>query len=133
MEKIRYSWFNEEHTVLLCSYNSTDWTWDDFHEAFKTQAEMIDSVDSPEVHVIVDTTSSNWLPKGGSLLSGVHKLTNLKHPRQGHTIIVGAHGIIAAVAKIVTKMMGENRQEVHLINSMDEAEQLVSKLLQSQV
>ncbi len=130
MDTITYSWFNEEKTVLLCTYPESQWTWDDFHEAFQVQNEMINSVDHPKVHVIVDTTHSHWLPKGGSILSGVGKLTKLKHPRQGHTVVVGAKGILAAFAKMATKAMGENQQEMHLVRTIQEAEKLLSPFLE---
>jgi hypothetical protein len=126
MDKIVYSWFNEEKTIILCEYLALDWDWNDFHDAFQRQKAMIDSVTYPKVHVIVDTTRSNWLPKGGSLLSGMRKLTDLKHPRQGHTIIVGAKGLLAAVANTITKLMGKHRQEIHLVDTLEEARQLVA-------
>ena len=127
MDVITYSWFNAEKTVLLCTYGKTEWTWNDFYEAFQIQNEMIDSVSHPKVHIIVDTRASNWLPKGGSLLAGSRKLTSQKHPRQGHTIIVGAKGIIAAVSRVVTNLVGVYQQDVHLVDTMEEAEKLVSE------
>lgn len=130
MDTITYTWFNPEKTVILCTYPDAQWTWNDFHQAFHVQKEMIESVDHPRVHVIVDTTNSHWMPKGGSILSGVGKLTDLKHPRQGHTIVVGAKGVLAAFAKIATKVMGENRQEMHLVSTMQDAEALLAKLME---
>jgi hypothetical protein len=128
VDKIVYTWFNAEKTVLLCTYQDENWTWQDFHDAFQIQKAMIDSVSYPKVHIVVDASKSRLIPKGGSLLSGVRKLTDLKHPRQGHTIIVGAKGMVAAIANAVTKMMGKHRQEVHLVNTMEEARELVSQL-----
>lgn len=128
MEGITYTWFNEDKSILLCTYPENEWTWNDFHAAFHVQNEMIDSVSHPKVHVIVDTRTSRWLPKGGSLLSGIRKLTSLKHPRQGHTVIVGAKGMVATIARIVTNMMGEQKQEIHLVDSMEEAEQIIANL-----
>lgn len=130
MDKIAYEWFNEEKTVLLCTYIAEDWTWEDFHNAFQTQKAMIDSVSHPKVHVIVDTSKTHWLPKGGSLLSGIRKLTDLKHPRQGHTIIVGATGFIAAITNSMMKLLGTHRQEFHLVNTMEEARQLLAQLIE---
>jgi hypothetical protein len=131
MNNISYSWFNEEKTVLLCTYDQGEWTWNDFHEAFLIQNEMIDSVDYPKIHIIVDTRASSWLPRGGSLLSGARKLTSLKHPRQGHTIVVGAQGMVAAVVRTVTKILGAHQQEIHLVDTMEEAESLVSELMEN--
>jgi hypothetical protein len=129
MDAITYSWFNEEKTVLLCTYRRAEWTWNDFYEAFQIQNKMIDSVNHSKVHIIVDTRASSWLPKGGSLLSGSRKLTSQKHPRQGHTIIVGAKGIIAAIARSITNLIGVYQQEVHLVDTMEEAEKMVSELI----
>jgi hypothetical protein len=128
VDKIVYSWFNDEKTVLLCTYPAEHWTWEDFHNAFHTQKAMIDGVSHPKVHVIVDASKGQWLPKGGSLMSGVRKMTDLKHPRQGHTIVVGAKGLIASIASAVTKLMGAHRQEMHLVNTMQEATDLLSRL-----
>jgi hypothetical protein len=128
MEKIVYSWLNEEKTALLCTYLVDNWTWDDFHSAFQVQKTMIDSVTHPKVHIVVDASKSRMIPKGGSLLSGVRKLTDLKHPRQGHTIIVGAKGLVAAIASAVTKMLGAHRQELHLVNTMEQAHMVIDHL-----
>jgi hypothetical protein len=127
-DSITYAWFNEEKTILLCTYPDSKWTWDDFFNAFDTQKEMIDAVSTEPVHIIVDTRASHWLPRGGSLLSGINRLTNMKHPRQGHTCVVGAQGLIAAIARVATKLMGEKRSEFHLVETMEEAEALIAQV-----
>ncbi len=130
MEKIVYKWANDEKTVLLCTYAQPDWTWDDFHQAFKTQNEMLDGVSHPTVHIMVDVRKSQLMPKGGSLLSGMRKLSVQKHPRQGHTVIVGAKGVVAAMSNLMTRLMGEHRQELHMVDTMEEADALLTHIMQ---
>jgi hypothetical protein len=129
MDKIVYAWFNNEKTALLCTYRDENWTWEDFHHAFEIQKAMIDEVAHPKVHIVVDARKSRLMPKGGSLLSGARKLTDLKHPRQGHTIVVGATGIVATIAGAIGKILGKHRQEFHLVKTMGEANALLAELI----
>ena len=129
MNDITYEWFNEEQTVILCTYPPTKWSWNDFFNAFDMQNTMIESVNAAKIIIIVDTRASHWLPKGGTFTSGIKRMTRLKHPRQGDTIIVGAKGLIAAVGRVATKMMGQKQSEIHFVESIEEAENLVESLL----
>jgi hypothetical protein len=61
------------------------------------------------------------MPKGGSLLSGMRKFSSEKHPRQGQTIVVGARGMVASIARTVTGLLGSGRQELQFAADMDEA------------
>jgi hypothetical protein len=128
MEKIVYSWLDDEKTAILCTYREENWTWDDFYRAFQTQKTMLESVPHTNVHVIVDVRKSHLMPKGGSLLSGIRKLGDQKHPQQGHTIIVGATGMVAAIARMLGKLLGEHRQEVHMVDTMEQAYELLARI-----
>src|SRR5262245_38696735 len=130
MNKITYEWANDDKTVMLCAYTQPDWAWDDFHEAFKVQSEMLDSVSHTQVHILVDVRNSQLMPKGGTLLSGVKKLDGQKHPRQGHTVVVGAKGIVAAMSNMASKLLGEHRQEFHLVDTMEEANALLTRIME---
>lgn len=120
MEKITFSWFNAEKSVLLVTYNEVGWTWEEMFEALKEQRSLIESVDHPKVDVVVDVTRSNWMPKGGSLLTPIRKFIGMQHPRQGKTLFVGAHGIVATIINVLGSMMGEKRQDLIFVPTMDE-------------
>jgi hypothetical protein len=132
MSKITYEWANDDKTVLLCIYAEPDWTWQDFHEAFKIRNAMLDAVSHPQVHILVDVRKSHLMPKGGTLLSGINKLSGQKHPRQGHTVVVGAKGIVSVMSNLLTKFLGEHRQEFHLVDTMEEANALLSRIMAQQ-
>jgi hypothetical protein len=125
MEKVTVAWLDENKSAILCTYTQDGWTWEDFFHAIKMQRELIDSVDRPKVDVVVDVRNSSWLPKGGSILSGMRKFTSEKHPRQGQTIIVGARGMVASIARAVIGLLGSARQEMHFAETMDEARQKI--------
>jgi hypothetical protein len=129
MEKITFSWANPEKTILLCTYNTDDWTWTDFYDAMKRQRELLDTVDHAKVHIIVDVRNSRLLPKGGSLVSGSRSLSDQKHPRQGHTVVVGASNLISAIVNVAGKLMGEHRKEMHLAKTMEEAHETIAQLM----
>jgi hypothetical protein len=127
MEKITVSWLDDTKTAILCTYNQEGWTWEDFFAALQTQKAMIETVDHPKVHIIVDVRKSTWLPKGGSLLTGMKKMSNERHPRQGQTIIVGSRGMVAAIAGTVAKLMASSRVEMHFASKMEEVPALLSQ------
>ena len=97
MEKVTVSWFDDSKTAILCTYNGEGWTWEDFFIALEQQKALIESVDHPKVDILVDVRKSTWMPKGGSLLTGMRKVSKEQHPRQGQTIVIGARGMVASI------------------------------------
>jgi hypothetical protein len=127
MEKISVSWLNDSKTAILCTYNQDGWSWEDLYAALVQQKALIETVDRPKVHIIVDVRKSTWLPKGGSILTGMRKMNVERHPRQGQTIVVGARGMVAAIANTVTKMVGTSRVEMHFASTMDEVPAMLNQ------
>jgi hypothetical protein len=127
MEKITVSWLDENKTAILCTYNQDGWSWDDFFKALEQQKTLIESVDHPKVNIVVDVRKSSWMPKGGSLLSGMRKFNAERHPRQGQTIVVGARGMVASIARTVSKLMGPSRLEMHFASTMDEMQNVLKQ------
>jgi hypothetical protein len=127
MEKISVSWLNDSKTAILCIYNQDGWSWEDLFAALVQQKAMIETVDRPKVHIIVDVRKSTWLPKGGSLLTGMRKMNVERHPRQGQTIVVGARGMVAAIASTVTKMVGSSRVEMRFASTMEDAQAMLNQ------
>jgi hypothetical protein len=128
VDKITIEWASDAKTVILCIYHQDGWTWEDIFVVLDKQRAMIESSPAPVVDVIVDATNSTWLPRGGSLLGGVRKLTSSQHPRQGHTIIVGARGMVAAIVDVLLKIIGSKRVEFHLTKTRDQADKVVAEL-----
>ncbi|MEO8607991.1 MAG: hypothetical protein ABI690_08925 [Chloroflexota bacterium] len=128
MEKITVAWFDDTKNAILCTYNQEGWTWDDFYLALQQQKALIETVDHPKVHIIVDVRKSTWLPKGGSLLTGLKKTTHDHHPRQGEIIIVGARGMVASIASTISNLMTSSRMEMHFAAKMEEVPALLNQL-----
>jgi hypothetical protein len=127
MEKITVSWLDENKSAILCTYNQEGWSWEDFFVALHQQKTLIESVDRPKVHIIVDVRKSTWMPKGGSLLTGMRKFNNERHPRQGQTIVVGARGMVASIASTVSKLMGPSRLEMHFAPAMEDVQVMLKQ------
>lgn len=127
MEKITVSWLDENKTAILCTYNQDGWSWEDFFKALVQQKTLIESVNHPKVNIVVDVRKSSWMPKGGSLLSGMRKFSSERHPRQGQTIVVGARGMVASIARTVSKLMGPSRLEMHFANTMEDMYALIKE------
>ncbi|MEO8607992.1 MAG: hypothetical protein ABI690_08930 [Chloroflexota bacterium] len=128
MEKITVSWFDDSKTAILCTYNQEGWTWEDFFVALEQQRALIESVSQPKVDIVVDVRKSTWLPKDGSLLTGMRKFSNERHPHQGQTIVVGARGMVASIASTVSKLMGSSRMEMRFASSMEEVQVMLNHL-----
>jgi hypothetical protein len=128
MENISIVWANPDKTVVLITYENDGWGWQDLYEAVKAQKEFIESVSHPKVDVIIDCRKTGIVPKGGSILTGIRKVTVEHHPRQGHTILVGAHGFPRAMLKVAEKLMGTYRQEFISVDTMEAAYALIHRL-----
>lgn len=127
---VSIDWLDSQQRVVLITYHRDGWSWDDFYRVLKQQYEFIDTVSHP-VDVIVDVRNSHWMPRGGSLLSGIRKAEN-PHPRQGRTIIVGATGMVAAIAQTAMKLLSSNRK-FYFASTMDEAKTILDYSTVSQV
>ena len=130
-DKISLAWANPEKTILLVTYEKDGWTWQDLYESLKQQKAMIDTVDH-KVHLIVDSRKTSMFPQGGSLLSGIRKITVERHTRQGHIVTVGAHGIVRVMSQIVERLMGEYRQDFHFAETMEDAYAFLGRLTEQQ-
>jgi hypothetical protein len=128
MEIITTQWANDARNIILNTYNTNQWEWSDLANAFVQQRAMMDQTDSSVVHVIVDVTKSQLMPMGGSLMSAARNLKET-HPRQGHTVIVGARGLITKVLNIVGNLLGEQRNKLHVVATMGEAYTLLAELI----
>jgi hypothetical protein len=128
MEKVTVAWADDSQKVLVCTYQG-EWTWEDFYEALKRQYRMIESSSAPSstVDILVDVRGSNWMPKGGSLMSGINKVKTQQHPRQGETIIVGAKGMVAAIADVASKVLRSSRKAMHFAKTMEDAQILLAQ------
>jgi hypothetical protein len=127
MEKISVTWADESKTTVLCTYPPEEYSWEELFDALKRQNALIDRSDAPVVDVIVDVRVSNWMPKGGTLLTGIRKLKEHQHQRQGETIIVGARGFVASMAMVASKLLRPGKQGLYFVNSMDEAQKLLKQ------
>lgn len=128
MDNISIVWANPDKTIVLITYENDAWGWQDLYEAIKAQKTFIDSVGHPKVDVIIDCHKTGIIPKGGSLLTGIRKVAVEHHPRQGHTIVVGAHGLPRVMLKVAEKLMGTYRQEFISVDTMEAAYDLVERL-----
>lgn len=129
-EVVTIEWFSDEKQTVLVTYLKDGWTWDDFHRVVDEQYKLVASVDYV-VDILVDVRNTHWMPKGGSLAGGIRKINNA-HERQGHTVIVGASGVIAIIARSLLKLLG-NRQKFHFVDMMEDATSLLSSLRERRV
>jgi hypothetical protein len=128
MDKISLKWATDDKTILLITYNVDGWTWEDSFKALDEQRALIESSPAPVVDVIVDATRSRWMPKGGSILSGIRKVSSSKHPRQGQTIFVGARGILASMADLMMKVLDVRRREFQFADNTERAYEMLAEV-----
>jgi len=121
-ELVTIDWLDSQKRIVLITYHRDGWSWDDFYRALKQQYELVESVPH-SVDVIVDVRNSHWMPRGGSLLSGIRKAEN-PHARQGRTVIVGATGMVAAIAQTATKLISSKRK-FYFASTMDDAKTIL--------
>jgi hypothetical protein len=128
MEKITVAWANEQRNIILVTYHTNDWQWSDVTMALAEQRTLIDQTDAPGVHVIVDVSKAQFVPKGGSLVSLSRNITKYAHPRQGHTVIVGARGALATILDISKSLLGSYGFRFHPATTLNAAHEILSQL-----
>lgn len=121
---ITIDWLDESKQTILVVYKRDGWTWEDLYKILDIQREMVESAEGI-VDIVVDGSNSYFLPKGGSLTGALRKITSGSHPRQGHTIFVGAKGMLWSIANALLRLMGAARQKFHFTNTVDEAKTLL--------
>lgn len=124
-ETVTIDWLDDTKHTILVTYQKDGWSWDDFHRVVDEQHKLVASV-AHTVDVLVDVRKTNWLPKGGSLSSGIRKINNI-HERQGSTVVVGASGVIAIIARSMMKLVG-GRSKFQFVTTMDDAHALLTSI-----
>ena len=128
MQKITVEWANGRDDLILVTYHTNDWQWTDFADAFEQQRALLDHTSVPVVNIIVDVSNSHIMPKGGSLLSASRNLGKDMHPKQGHTVIVGAKGYIAKILEVVEHFLGKERSKMHIAATLDGAYAMIEQI-----
>lgn len=121
---ISIDWMDDTKQTILIVYKRDGWTWEELYKVLDIQHEMVESAEGI-IDIVVDGSNSYFLPKGGSLTGAMRKITNGSHPRQGHTIFVGAKGMLWSIANALLRLMGEARQKFHFAKTIEEAQTLL--------
>ena len=122
---IQIDWADDSKTCIVLTYGK-GWVWDDFFAASPVVAEMLDSIDHPAdtLHDVRNTT----IPQ--NVISQFPKFTrgsvSLKHPNAGRAVFVGVSMYLKILAQMFQKLYAELGRKVFLVNTIEEAFQLLA-------
>jgi hypothetical protein len=128
MENITVEWSKDRNNVIVVTYYTNDWQWSDLDQAFNKQRALLDESKNLQVQILVDVTRIQLVPKGGSLLSAARNLSRDAHPKQDHTIIIGARGIIPTILDMTIRLLGTHRSKIHAVLTFEDAYKIIDRL-----
>lgn len=110
---VEIRWYMPE-SVLLARYYG-DITPDDIYKQYTIGIEMIEAVDTPLVHLIVDTTEVQSFPQN---IMEFKSLLGDKAQNAGWVVLVGDNKLIRFLTNIISGMM---KLHITYVSTVDEA------------
>lgn len=102
---IDVKWNDEAKTVVMYAFHR-GWNWDDFYNATKEAAIMLDAA-TEKTHIIMDFRNASILPSG-AVTQIQRAFRNQKHANAGVTVVVGANSFIQAIVDMGRKLSKES-------------------------
>ncbi len=117
-------WHPELKDVLLMSITGSV-SMDEVFDVTQQESRLVEDSDKV-VHTIIDLREVEGVPTG--FLSSLPRLTTMPavvHPNAGEKIVVGARGLAESMLKIFSNVY----RKLHMVNSMEEARQILAEHL----
>ena len=132
MSNIELYWDNDEQTVMLCTF-AKGWTWAEMFETLDTIKQVTEQRDY-EIGAIVDVSRGISVP-GGSVFSAdtrekAKKMLAMGADGKGPIAIVGAGGMIKAVARGFEMLDRNALKDVYFVDSLNAARRVMTGRLQ---
>lgn len=114
-------WDNEEQTIVRCELKGA-WTVTEFYASIRQTNAFAKSVEHP-IYIIIDVRNNYSYPSG--FFSALSTIRDKMHGNIVMTIIIGANPIITAFNKMFLKIYPNRNLQFAMVNTLDEAHQLV--------
>jgi len=133
MSNIELYWDNDQQTVMLCTF-AKGWTWAEMFETLDTIKKVTDQRDY-EIGAIVDVSRGISVP-GGSVFSAdtrekAKKMLAMGADGKGPIAIVGAGGMIKAVARGFEMLDRTALQDVYFVDTLNAARRALAERMQT--
>lgn len=115
--------WNEDKTVVMYTFHR-GWNWDDFYNATKEAAVLLDAV-TEKTNIIMDFRNASILPSG-AVTQIQRAFRNQKHANVGTTVVVGANSFIQAIVDMGRKLSRDaaTKWEMQFVNNIEAALEL---------
>jgi hypothetical protein len=120
---IQLTWDNEQHTILVQTYEDP-WTLEDYQRCAEETGQTITG-QQHTVHVIIDNSRSKETPS--NILSVVRYADSIVAPNQGIVVIVRPNSTFRAVSNVSRKIAPRATRNTYFAASLEDARHLIAE------
>jgi hypothetical protein len=120
---IRLTWDNEQHTILVQTYEDP-WSLEDYQRCAEETGQTITG-QQHTVHVIIDNSRSKETPS--NILSVVRYADSIVAPNQGIVVIVRANSTFRALSNVSRKIAPRATRNTYFAASLEDARHLIAE------
>ncbi len=122
MANLITTWDNDEHTIMLVTYQP-GWTWDDLEANMMVEEAMLSSVEH-KVDVIADFRDTQLPPGAIGRLPKIAQSPPYTHPNSGFMVMVGSPAFMEEVVGVYKRVYGQ-AAKLTMVQDLDEARALI--------
>lgn len=121
---IEVKWDSNFEHVLLWHFGAK-WTWDDFHDAFTAEEEMVAEMGLIR-HDGISTFTSSYIPSGNSIVTARNGLQKRNaRPKFGLTILCTDRVFLVSTMNMLRRLNPEFSESFIAVNTFEEAYNLI--------
>jgi hypothetical protein len=116
---ITASWYDQTERIMLFKFVSS-WTWDDFDQAMRAEAEMAASLGAKPYDIIADLTDSHVIPANTGLKNLQRTVDNTPSNWRS-TVIVNGNDVLRLLLRSLFFLSPNASHNTHHAKTIDEA------------
>lgn len=115
--------WDEQHSDIVHLVIDGGWTWDEFYRAMRIMHGQMDKSSHEKIQFIVDMRNGQTLPQ--NVLSRMREISNQHHPKSDKMVVIGAGDFPKLLFGIMEKLLPERMNHVSLVETIEEAYEIV--------
>jgi hypothetical protein len=120
------SWYDQSERIMLYKFNGS-WSWDDFDQAMREEAEMAATLGSEPYDIIADMTYFSLIPSNTGLMN-LQNTVNRTPANWRSTVIVNSNDVLRVVLKSFFFLSPNVAYHTHYADTVDEAVEVIMQI-----
>ena len=115
---IKTKWLGENSNIILLSVEGA-WTWQDYQIAMEDMYRMMAESDYDKIDYILDMSNAPILPD--NVLSRMQKVSQNKHPKSGHMVVIGVNRYIKLLFDLMKNIVPAHMKFISISTTIEDA------------